>query len=311
MQRALLLAAALLCAACPRSGSPKVEPPPVLDPGRAKIAALEAVKATYDAMTEGAIEPWGERLADDALMFGSAPSEAYPGKAAIVHALHEQLDPVIAEGVRPVVEPTALEIGLAPDGRAAWVSDRFDYVIPRGTQRIGFHFRMTMLVVEDGGAWKIAAAHLSVGVPNAEAMRLAAAGELAPLPDVGGGLAPGAEPLPAALANLAASFSEREDAFLFGSDPEERLRGGMAIKELVGSQWQDGGTSITPRGALRGALAPSGTVGWVAGNVDFTVTVPGGEKVTQPYRMLLVCLREGEAWKVVQAHFSNGVPDPA
>lgn len=67
------------------------------------------------------------------------------------------------------------------------------------------------------------------------------------------------------------------------------------------------GRSTKRDGGLRAGMA-SNTVGWALCNVDFTVSQEG-KVITQPYRALLVLLQESGGWKLVQAHFSNGVPD--
>ncbi len=57
-------------------------------------------------------------------------------------------------------------------------------------------------------------------------------------------------------------------------------------------------------GGLRCARAGA-TTGGCAANASFTATTPRG-RVTETFRTLLVLVREGDAWRVVQAQFSNG-----
>jgi hypothetical protein len=60
---------------------------------------------------------------------------------------------------------------------------------------------------------------------------------------------------------------------------------------------------LTVTGDVRAALTPDGELGWVAANVTLM-----NRDAVQPYRVLSVFLQEGGAWKLVQTHFSNGLP---
>ena len=96
-----------------------------------------------------------------------------------------------------------------------------------------------------------------------------------------------------------AAVSAHADAIALGSDPREVWKGGPAILK-ASRTW---GMGLTVTGDVRAALTPDGELGWVAANVTLM-----NRDAVQPYRVLSVFRQEGGAWKLVQTHFSNGLP---
>jgi transketolase C-terminal domain/subunit len=104
------------------------------------------------------------------------------------------------------------------------------------------------------------------------------------------------------------TVTDREDAFVFGTAAEEKIPGGKAIKAAFGDMVRAMGVTTAKAGGVRAGIAANGQVGYVAANLDFLPTVEG-KKLTVPYRFLGIYLKEGEAWKLVQVHFSIGLAE--
>lgn len=99
---------------------------------------------------------------------------------------------------------------------------------------------------------------------------------------------------------LAATVSGREEVALFGSAPDERTEGGAKVKaELLG--WK---LAFKVRDGIQAGLSESKNVGWVAANVDATAIEHTKNAAAQPYRVLVIYEKTGDAWKLVQASFS-------
>ncbi|MBM4370741.1 MAG: nuclear transport factor 2 family protein [Deltaproteobacteria bacterium] len=285
-------------------------------PEEAVRTALAArVAASYAAVERGDIDAWGADLAADAFFIGSAAFEAISGKDAILANLRTIFGPAIQGGGTFTVKSTNLLIGVAPDARSAWVSDELDFVLTLGENRIPMPFRVTTLYVEKDGAWMVQALAWSLPVPNEDAMTKAAGGQWQERAAIADLVDPGAEPVAAAFTGVAndvgaflATVTDREDAFCFGTAAEEKIPTGAAIKQAFGQMIQQAGVTTARNGGVRAGISASGTVGWVASNLDFSVAAEGGQ-ITVPYRFLGVYLNEAGAWRLVQVHFSIGLSE--
>lgn len=317
---AVVFGLALGAAACgPATSGEVVEPlpPPPPPPPAVDLEAVEtAVDAFVTAMdaqiTAGDIAGFAGHLAEDVFWFGSAAAEALVGRAAVTAGLQAVFGPALEAGATMAAESANRVLGVAPDGRGAWVAEELTVTVTMGEEVTPIPYRVTSLLVEDGGTWTVAAQAWSIGMTNEAAFAAAAEGTLPPLAAVTPRLGPGAQALVDVLQAGCAdpqawlgSWSERPDAFSFGSAPEEKLAGGTAIRDVFGQQIAGFQMTMTVDGEPHAALAPSGTLGFVAANFDAGFTIEG-DQLSQPYRGLLVYLQEEGGWKLVQAHFSNG-----
>jgi hypothetical protein len=317
MFRKLLLASTLslgLCACPPAPEPPVPPPPPVVD-----IAAVTAQVDTYVTemearITAGDVPGFTAFLSSSVFWIGSAANEALVGREAVTADLQAVFGPALAAGATMAAQSANRKIGVAPDGRSAWVAEELTVTVTAGTDVTPIPYRLTSVLAEDAGAWTVIAQAWSIGMPNEEAFAAAAQGALPALAPVAESIGAGAQPLVDLLqagcadpAAWLASWSRRPDAFSFGSAPEEKLDGGAAIHEVFGQQITGYQMRIAVNGGLHAAVAPSGTVGFLAGNLDVSFTMEGNT-LTQPYRALFVYLQEADGWKLVQSHFSNGLP---
>jgi ketosteroid isomerase-like protein len=121
----------------------------------------QAVNELYDALQSGDIDTFASRLTDDAVVIGTDPDEWWQGRQAIAQAFGAQSE-AMEGGFN--VEPGDI-VGYAL-GDVGWFSARSAFVVEQGK----VPFRHTGVLVRDGGGWKTAQSHVSIGVPNEEAM---------------------------------------------------------------------------------------------------------------------------------------------
>ncbi len=96
-------------------------------------------------------------------------------------------------------------------------------------------------------------------------------------------------------------FSQNDGVLAIGTDPAEWWSGYATISKVFREQMQEaGGFQIV---ADSPEAYCEGPVGWVAGRP--TLMLPDGAEV--PLRLTAVFLKEKDAWKIVQWHFSSGI----
>ncbi len=302
-------------AGCATAGSSSDSLPPAraITVDDARAAVTKVVEAQYAALEKGDPDQWAAPLAPDPVFFGTGPDDAVATKAATLKNMHAATDGKLKAGARFAVKSSGLQIGLSSDGRAAWVADVIELTVTQAGKSVTSPLRLTEVLAEQDGAWWVHAVHWSIGVPNERALAMAADGSLGKLKALGESVAPGAQAIAAEFQKTSAkigeflgSLSSRPDAFVFGTAPDEQLIGGDKIKETFKKQIDTLGLVITRRGGVHAGVAPNGRVGWVAANIDMTAS-EGGKKVNVPTRGLMVYLNESGLWRMVQAHFSNGV----
>jgi ketosteroid isomerase-like protein len=291
---------------------------PSLNVDRAAIeSAIRAdVERQYEEMSILDVGAWSEHHAPDAIILGSAPDEVWVGREQARAAIEEDFAAARQAGATANMKSKSLVIGVAADGMSAWTADEADLSLNAGDAEMVIPFRITQLYGIKGGEWQVLIATYSVGVPNEQAFTRAMEDGWPALASIPEGIAEGSDGVYTRAAHdldhagdFVASISDREDAFVFGSDPDERVVGGAQIREVFGKQIADGHVEIKRNGEMRVGIAPGGKVGWVLANLDLSVEVAAGQRVSQPYRAMLVYADEGGEWRLVQAHFSNGVPD--
>jgi ketosteroid isomerase-like protein len=303
--RCVAIAASVGC-----GGGQKVGTLPAADPAAAKQQAQRLIEQQYEAVRNGDAAAFAASLAPDALaieehlVVRGPHQERVRRERAAAEATKE------LQGPRLSVLPAGMKIGVAPDGHAAWITDELEIGPPDGESA---KFRMTALVADDAtGTWLVLAEKFSFGVPLEKAFAMAAEGRLPRLTEVNDQVSPGAEGVADALrkgigdaAAWIASFADRDDAFVFGTAPEEKIPSSQ-IKKVFGEAAKRYKVQMKVSTGVRAGVTSSGTVGWAFTNVDYSGDPGNGKRVSQPYRVLIVYLKDGDAWRPVQAHFSNG-----
>src|SRR5262245_40762228 len=98
-------------------------------------------------------------------------------------------------------------------------------------------------------------------------------------------------------------IARQPGALVIGTDPDEWWRGGDQIIQTWTAAWQQRGG--LPVEESQPEAFRAGEVGWVA---DQAVWRLPDQRVI-PFRLTAVFQRDGQAWRMVQAHFSVGVPN--
>jgi hypothetical protein len=268
------------------------------------VAAQHAAIALADARALGAL------LTPAAFGFGIDADEVAEGRDAVVGQLVRDLGEPPPGGF--TVASTAFSIG-AERGHA-WISDEIELGAPDRPAR---QLTITELAAVIDGRWQVVALHWAAPVPDATAERRAILGtlpRLQPIPDRHDGPDALDRAVRAAFASraaFAAARSERVDAFNYGSGGE-RAHGGATIKRIFARlkaqiRLHDG-ARIVAGGAWDPAQRAAPWIGWAAVNVEFTQPTRAATEVTQTFRVLAILLKEGDDWKIVQTHWSNGGP---
>jgi SnoaL-like domain len=102
---------------------------------------------------------------------------------------------------------------------------------------------------------------------------------------------------------LAQLIARHPGALVVGTDAAEWWSGGEQIVTTWTAAWRERGG--LPVHASRPEAYRAGAVGWVADQAMWRLS--NGQAV--PFRLTAVFHREAQAWRMVQAHFSVGVPN--
>lgn len=280
---------------CGGASSPAVTVSP------AQLALEREVGGWYtrfsESLASGELDGVASMFAPDGLFIGEAPDEVAVGPAAIA-----------GKARRPAGElaSTALAIGVAASGRAAWVSD------VHGAER---PLRATVVVEKEGDGWRAVLAHTSRAVPGDLVRQREDEARFPPLADVGDEIPEDAQTLAQLLSTglggaeaLTALISKHPGIVAFGPMPDDRFTGTHDVSEWVRSLYAREGARLVRNGGMRAGIAAGGDVGWVATNVDLAVT-RGPRELSRPCRFTVVFAREGGSWAIVQMHLSHAVPD--
>ncbi|MCA1679677.1 MAG: nuclear transport factor 2 family protein [Actinobacteria bacterium] len=126
-------------------------------------AVRDAVLDFYRAISTNAAERFDELVSADpaTLVVGTAPGEWVTERPRLRFGFE-------AEGL--TIEPGTRPTGYR-EGNMGWFVDEPTYGFPGGG---GMRTRLTAVVREEDGRWKIVHLHVSVGVPDAEVQELQA-----------------------------------------------------------------------------------------------------------------------------------------
>ncbi len=267
------------------------------------IPIRELVTAQRGAIAKGDAQAYALTLSPTAFAFGLDGEDVVEGRVAIEEMLVKHLGDAPPGGF--TVESKFLAVGGEQDH--AWTAEDLELTGGGiGTRRI----TITQLAKFADGKWLVQAVHWGRPVADATAVRMAILGTLpraAAVPNRHDGSAELDKAVRAAFASRAAfaeARSEREDGFNFGSGPGERVVGGAAIKRLFGRLRAE----LKLDGGSARVAESSKSVGWAAVNIVYTQKSQAATDVAQTFRVLAVLVREGDAWKIVQTHFSNAGP---
>jgi ketosteroid isomerase-like protein len=119
----------------------------------------DAFIAFCERLSAGDVDSFDDYVAPDAVaIIGTAPGERVEERERMRFGFE-------TEGVR--LEPDRPE-GYA-EGTMGWVLDEPIFFLPEGSS---FRTRVTFVMREDAGRWKLVHGHFSVGVPDEEVVEL-------------------------------------------------------------------------------------------------------------------------------------------
>jgi hypothetical protein len=108
-------------------------------------------------------------LTPESAMFGTDPGEYYTGLEAMLASLEEQ-----AQTMPPGFGPEAGDPIGHRSGEIGWFTDRAAAFVVPGMGRLPV--RVSGVLAERDGRWKLLQLHFSLGVPNEEAMAMIVSG---------------------------------------------------------------------------------------------------------------------------------------
>ena len=115
----------------------------------------------YEAMRSGDVSNFESAAADDLLVIGTDPQEWWSGRDTVLAAFRAQAEAMGGGFPVQAGDPVAYS-----HGDVGWIADRPTMTGPDGSS---MPFRLTVVTVRDGGDWKVAQMHFSLGVSNEEA----------------------------------------------------------------------------------------------------------------------------------------------
>jgi len=122
---------------------------------------VQLVQRMYEAMRSGDVAAFESAATDDVLVIGTDPQEWWTGRDIVVPAFRGQVEAMGGGFPVQAGDPVAYT-----HGDVGWFADRPTMTGPDGSS---VAFRLTGVTVRDGGDWKVAQMHFSMGVPNEEA----------------------------------------------------------------------------------------------------------------------------------------------
>jgi hypothetical protein len=98
-------------------------------------------------------------------------------------------------------------------------------------------------------------------------------------------------------------IARRPDTLVVGTDATEWWRGGEQIFQTWSAAWRERGGLPVQRS--QPSAFRSGDIGWVDDQAEWRLR----DGRAQPFRLTAVFHREADTWRMIQAHFSIGVPN--
>ena len=255
------------------------------------------VVEAYQSLRHGKREGVLPLLADRVYAVGPGPQAVVVGRSEVVVALGA----LFPAGDKRRIRSRGLRVGIAPGGRAAWVTDQLD------VDRV--HYDATAVLAQVGGVWVAVA--IDVGRPVAKAP-----GGVSPA--VGRGVDGGATAAVKLFISglehperLPDQLADSDDAVVMGPGPRDLHRGARAIRRA----WTPARPKHRHRhrheheappppppggrfGDVRAGVTPDGALAWVSAQVARPVKT--GALV--PGRAFHIYQRVGGRWRLVAAH---------
>ena len=284
------------------------ETPPPANPTSASAAVDSVMLDHFGAFERGDIATWSDILADDVFFTAAGPADVFDSRDSTRGRMERDVGRVKESGIQLTIRPLSHSTWTANHGRTAATIYDFDYRISYQEQNFSYRLRSAYLLEQDTGSWKVRAAQYSRPIPY-DTLFMALVQHRVPPAFTLPGHAPPAS-TNEVIQRFRADIGDISSASLAGDvvvvSPGTILQGATnARRELA--QWLGPAGSATqiPHG-VRAGLDASGTVGWVATNLNVPIFA-GPESAIAPMRALFVYRRIENGWEVVQASLSVGL----
>ncbi len=205
------------------------------------------------------------------------------------------------------LESAPRTVAFSANGEAAWIAADLatydicgDETCPK-TPKPAARYHATALFT-GGAPWQPVMWHLSYVFDGKEYAAAVAHDELDPVVDKVTKADDVVALFRTSMADPAAlikTVSSRADVVLYGTDRKERYVGGKKVAATL-KKWS---LAFTVRDGVQAGTTASGTVAWVAANVDAVSSKKPGAKPS-PYRVTVLYEKTDAGWKAVVIHFS-------
>jgi hypothetical protein len=215
-----------------------------------------------------------------------------------------------------------LELHMTEDGSVAWTFDEVSWRLDACGRTAAVPLRVTALHLRDGERWVPVMEHISYAQPVGELIERGRLG-----PALGGRVAPPAAGIEAGATveraltirqdatDRVQLFSSDSDALVLWPDPAHELRGAAVTTGPTLADSFDGAVSIEGYrvGVAGGAGGTAASIAWWAGTLIVKarrVDAADAESSADiRLRATVVAARDGEVWRIVQAHVSAPIRD--
>lgn len=127
------------------------------------VSVREAMQRFYDRFSAGDAADFARSVSREAdtMVIGTAPTEWYDGRDKWLAAIEEQIAAI------PDIRLEAGELRCWEEGSVGWAADRPRFVLPDGS---AIEVRLTAVLRQEDGEWKLVQVHFSVGVADEDAI---------------------------------------------------------------------------------------------------------------------------------------------
>jgi ketosteroid isomerase-like protein len=282
--------------------------------GSASLAVLVIIAAFAPSARAQTAPDADVKAAFTAFVDGIAAGKALPSTVELLvgpstddnDAQPEDMAPIKKLFDKPKVTFAATVV--SPGGASAWVAAEITGKVPRAGKIKKESLRASAVLVKDGAAWTVRAAHISVAQKNEVPE---GCGALTYEWEFERSVPPKLEaPVKAVLDAIDSSdtkqllslLSDDKKALVFGSAPKEKFVGGAKIKGIF-KKWNVGllyWDHDTPGLPSRAGITPDGNLLWMTA----ATMVPS---MCTSYRTLLVLAKEPAGWRIVHQHYSEAL----
>ena len=301
---ALVLALAAL-SGCDRKAESSARP----DTAGVRVIVDSVMRSHFAAFQRGDIDAWSDILRDSVFFTAADPATVFTSRDSVSARMREGLRMVTESGITLAIRPSSSRIWVTEDGRTAGATYELDYTATYQTQSFPYRLRSSYLLERDSTTWKVLATQYSRPVRYDTLFMALVRHQISGAAPIQGETPPSAAAVIQRFRTDIRDISQAEFAPAVTVVTPGSIVSGpdQARRELA--EWLGPAGSATEQGTgMRGGLAQTGIVGWVATNLNVPVFA-GPESVTAPIRAFFVYRLDAGRWKLAQASLSVGMKE--